>query len=160
MKKLGRIKHHINVSEEYLFLAEKDEETARLLKENKKYRHSIYFFIQAMEKYIKSKIFARVDPNREYYRKMNQHHSLENAINFLIEIWSNDNNIKEQIKNKLNQYVFEGINFQYLHNNLRYPSYNEKNKDYSIIEYDNSDCIFMEDKNEKLKKWLSDINRL
>jgi hypothetical protein len=30
---------------------------------------------------------------------------------------------------------------------------------YSIIEYDYNDCLFIENKNKVLKKWLSDLNR-
>jgi hypothetical protein len=115
-----------------------------------------------MEKYIRAKIFKFVNPNLEYFRKMNQNHSLTKAIDFLIEVLSNDNNLKNQIRNQLDQYVFEGINFQYLHNNLRYPFYSEQYNNYSIIEYDINDCVFIENKNERLKNGyliLTDYNK-
>ena len=88
MKKLGKVKHRIDVSNEYEVLAKKDEEVSKLLFKNGEYKHAIYFCIQAMEKYIRSKIFSIVNPNLEYFRKRNQNHSVEDAIEFLLEIVS------------------------------------------------------------------------
>jgi hypothetical protein len=157
MKKLGTINHGIIVSDEYSCLAKQDEHAAMILKENNQFRHSIYFFIQAMEKHIKAKIFRIVNPNLKYYREKNKTHSLTDAIEFLIEISSNDDNIRKQVKTQLDRYVFDGINFAYLHNNVRYPSYNPYHNNYSIIEYDKNDCLYIEELNNKLKQYLSEL---
>jgi HEPN domain-containing protein len=158
--KLGHIRHDIAVSEEYFSLGEKDEEAARILMEHSRYRHSIYFFIQAMEKYIRSKIFSLVNPNIEYFREKNKNHSLDSAIDFLSEIISSDTNIQKQIKTQINDFIFEGINFQLLHNNLRYPFYNAKYNDYSCIDFDKNDCSIVERKVILLKQYLKELDKL
>ena len=75
MSNIGTINREVDISYEYYNLALEDEKVAILLKNKGEYRHSIYFFIQAMEKYIKSKIFTLVNPNLEYYINKNKHHS-------------------------------------------------------------------------------------
>jgi hypothetical protein len=159
MKKFGDIRHNVNVSQEYASLAKEDEMVANYLKNNKQYRHAIYFNIQAMEKYIRSKIFTKVNPNLEYFRNRNRNHSLNDAIEFLLEILGTNEMIKKQIKNQMDN-IFGDINFQFLHNNLRYPFYSEKHNDYSMIDFSLADCQFIENKNNILKKYLSELDRL
>ena len=159
IKNLGKIQHGINVAEEYENLANEDEMAARSLKNLDQFRHSIYFFVQAMEKHIRSKIFSLVNPNNEYFRKKNKNHSINDAITFLIEIISNDERVKVHIKNQIDK-IFAGINFQFLHNNLRYPFYSEKHDNYSVIHFSLEDCLFIEDANEVLKRYLMDLRRL
>ncbi|KGN00178.1 hypothetical protein Z969_10020 [Clostridium novyi A str. 4570] len=157
---IGKVRHNINVSNEYEILATKDEEVALCLKKIKEYRHSIYFFVQAMEKYIRSKIFTLVNPNLDYFRKKNHNHSIDNAIEFLVEIISPDKNIQQQIKSQLDKYVLQDINFQKLHNNLRYPFYNLKNNSYSCIDFNKRDCEVIEKKLTDLKIYLNQLQRL
>lgn len=157
---IGIIRHNIDVSNEYEVLAKQDEEVALLLKKHHQYRHSIYFYIQAMEKYIRAKIFTLVNPNLDYFRTINQNHSLHSAIEFLIEIISTDKNTRDHIKEQLYYHVFENINFHQLHNNLRYPFYGEKYNAYSILEFNEKDCIIIESKLNSLKKYLQDLRRL
>ena len=45
---LGTVKEIQRVNEEYLKLAIEDENAALILKKNEQYKHSIYFFIQAI----------------------------------------------------------------------------------------------------------------
>jgi len=97
-----------------------------------------------MEKYIRSKIFTLVNPNLEYFRKKNQDHSIDNAVEFLVEIISSDKNIQEQIMNQLNEYIFQDIKFQQLHNNLRYPFYSSRYNSYSCIDFYQKDCEAIE----------------
>ena len=120
MSNIGTINREVDISYEYYNLALEDEKVAILLKNKGEYRHSIYFFIQAMEKYIKSKIFTLVNPNLEYYINKNKHHSLDYSIEFLIEVISPDENIRNQVKLYFNKYVFKDLSFRNLHNNLRY----------------------------------------
>lgn len=157
---IGNVRHKINVSNEYEVLAKKDEEVALYLKKIKEYRHSMYFFVQAMEKNIRSKIFTLVNPNLEYFRKKNQNHSIDNAVEFLIEIISPDKNIQQQIKNQLNKYVLQDINFRQLHNNLRYPFYSLKYNSYSCVDFNQEDCEVIEKKLNELKNYLNQLQRL
>ncbi|MGL5712724.1 MAG: HEPN domain-containing protein [Paraclostridium sp.] len=160
MRYLGSIKTNIDLSYEYIKLAREDESVAILLKNNHEYRHSIYYFIQAMEKYIKSKIFTLVNPNLEYFINRNRHHSLDSSIEFLIEVISSDETIRNQVKFQFNEYVFKGLNSRSLHNNLRYPFYNDKYRFYTIVNYDKNDCEYIEQMLDNLKKYLEDLNKI
>ena len=160
MSNIGTINREVDISYEYYNLALEDEKVAILLKNKGEYRHSIYFFIQAMEKYIKSKIFTLVNPNLEYYINKNKHHSLDYSIEFLIEVISPDENIRNQVKSYFNEYVFKGLSFRNLHNNLRYPFYDRSRGYYNIIKFDIEDCKYIEEMLENLKKYLKDLNRI
>lgn len=160
MKNIGKIKVDVDLAYEYQKMALEDENVAKLLKHNRQYRHSIYFFIQSMEKYIKSKIFTLVNPNNEFYIQKNRHHSLYSSVEFLIEVISPDENIRNQIKQQFNKYVFKELNSINLHNNLRYPFYNDKRKSYTKVEYNEHDCKYIEDMLDNLKKYLNDLNRI
>jgi hypothetical protein len=157
MKKIGKIRTNIDVSEEYYALAEKDEIAGRFLKNQSLYRNAVYFFIQAMEKYVRSKIFKLVNPNNEYFRNKNKNHSLNTAIEFLIEIVSTDDIVNEQIKKQIEIFVLEEFNFSFLHYNLRYPFYSGRHDNYSVIDFDENDCLFIENKLEILKKFLEKL---
>ena len=113
-----------------------------------------------MEKYIKSKIFTLVNPNLEYYINKNKHHSLDDSIEFLIEVISPDENIRNQVKLYFNKYVFKDLSFRNLHNNLRYPFYDRSRGYYNIIKFDIEDCKYIEEMLENLKKYLKDLNRI
>lgn len=160
MNNIGTINREVDISYEYYNLALEDEKVAILLKNKGEYRHSIYFFIQAMEKYIKSKIFTLVNPNLEYYINKNKHHSLDDSIEFLIEVISPDENIRNQVKLYFNKYVFKDLSFRNLHNNLRYPFYDRSRGYYNIIKFDIEDCKYIEEMLENLKKYLKDLNRI
>ena len=160
MSNIGTINREVDISYEYYNLALEDEKVAILLKNKGEYRHSIYFFIQAMEKYIKSKIFTLVNPNLEYYINKNKHHSLDDSIEFLIEVISPDENIRNQVKLYFNKYVFKDLSFRNLHNNLRYPFYDRSRGYYNIIKFDIGDCKYIEEMLENLKKYLKDLNRI
>mgnify|MGYP004582361611 FL=1 len=160
MSNIGTINREVDISYEYYNLALEDEKVAILLKNKGEYRHSIYFFIQAMEKYIKSKIFTLVNPNLEYYINKNKHHSLDDSIEFLIEVISPDENIRNQVKLYFNKYVFKDLSFRNLHNNLRYPFYDRSRGYYNIIKFDIEDCKYIEEMLENLKKYLKDLNRI
>ncbi|MFM7885932.1 MAG: hypothetical protein ACKPCM_04410 [Pseudanabaena sp.] len=64
---IGQINHNVNVSSEYNRLAREDERIGLILKNKGEYRHSIYFFIQAMEKYVRAKTFSIVDAKNPYF---------------------------------------------------------------------------------------------
>lgn len=54
---IGTFTHQVNLSDELKHLAISDEESANILADNSSYRQACYFIIQAMEKYIRAKIF-------------------------------------------------------------------------------------------------------
>lgn len=160
MNRLGTIKRNIEVSNEYEMLAKKDEEVAKILESSGNYRHAIYFYIQSMEKYIRSKIFSIVNPNLQYFREKNNHHSLEKAIDFLLEILTTDENVRETLRQQLITTVIGDINYRQLHNSLRYPFYSVRHDSYSVLYYSKEDCQFIQAGLNKLKKYLKDIDRI
>jgi HEPN domain-containing protein len=121
--RIGRFRRDINVSEEYLNRAKEDETVALRLTELGNYRHALYFVLQAMEKYLRSKIFSLVNPNNEYFRQRNRNHSIEEAMDFLVEVISTDAHVQLQIRGQLTKYALANVKYNLLHNDLRYPTY-------------------------------------
>lgn len=157
---LGSIREINNVKDQYLKLAEEDENVALTLKGVNQYKHSIYFFIQAMEKYIKAKIFSKLSPENEFFRDLNKHHSIETAGDLLLKIYCTDTNTQTQIKNMFDSVIFSDIHFNKLHNNLRYPFYNPKKNAFFSCSYKKEDCEFIEVRLKNLKKFLNDLDKL
>ena len=93
-----------DMSEEFGMIAKQDEEVANLLCRQGFYNQSVYYYIQSMEKFIKSFICQKIDVTNNYYaNKLRQlGHSLDAAIDFFIEIVSgNDNNLRIQVSEQL-----------------------------------------------------------
>ena len=156
---IGKIKHNVDASFEYNRLAREDENVGLMLKDNGEYRHSIYFLIQAMEKYVRAKIFSIVDAKKSYFRERERNHSVEAALEFLVEVISGNPLVKEQIKKQLHAYVIGDIKFNILHNNLRYPFYSERYKSYSSLEVSKIDNEVIAQKLNALKAFLAEIDR-
>ncbi|SFV63109.1 hypothetical protein MNB_SV-9-1074 [hydrothermal vent metagenome] len=156
---IGKIRHKINVSSEFTELSKNDESAAYLLAEKGMFQQACYFLIQAMEKAIRAKIFSLVNPNIEYFRERNRTHSLDSAVEFLIEIISTDNMIKKQVSVQLQQHVLGNTKYGYLHNNLRYPTYFKKYNSYSVIEVGKSDFELLSNRLQLLRKFLSDLHK-
>ena len=148
------------VTELKLKLAIEDENAALILKKNEQYKHSIYFFIQAMEKYIRAKIFSKISPENEYFRDLNRHHSIETSGELLLNIYCVDSTVKSQIKKMFDSAVFGDVHFNKLHNNLRYPFYNVNKNVFFSCQYSNKDCELIEIKLNNLKKFLEDLDKL
>jgi hypothetical protein len=155
---IGKIRHNIDVSSEYFSLAVEDEKAALTLRDTGKYRQSLYFIVQAMEKYLRSKIFSYINPNNEAFREMNRNHSVEDAANLFIEIVSPKVHIKEQVREQLNRYVLEDIKFNHLHNDLRYPFYSERYDSFSCLDITKQDVELFIQKLNFLKNFLKDID--
>jgi hypothetical protein len=68
---IGKLHHDRDASHEYGRLAREDERVGLMFKDRGEYRHSIYFLIQAMEKYVRAKTFSLVDARNEFYREKN-----------------------------------------------------------------------------------------
>lgn len=84
-------------------------------------------------------------------------HSLDDAIDFFIEIVSGSNEIlKMQITEQLKNGVLKGIRFSNMYNAVRYPFY--KNHNYKVTEMSKNDCEQMIDIYSLLKKYIDSIN--
>lgn len=128
-----------NLSEEYQNIARHDEHVAAALMSLGEYRHAAYFLIQAIEKYLRSKIFSIVDGRQAYYREQNRNHSVEEAADFLVQVMSTDTRVQEHIRSQLNQYVLSGVQFHHLHNNIRYPRYVERQNHFVSLKVSKED---------------------
>lgn len=157
--RVGQFKHNIDVSNTFKMIAKEEEYSAEILVEKNQYRQACYFLIQSMEKYIRSKIFTMVNPNLEYFRKKNLNHSLDTAVESLIEIMSTDEVIRTQISNQIKNYVLNKDAYRYLHNNLRYPAYFDKFNSYSILQVTKKDYDILKNSLESLKIFLSDLDK-
>ena len=156
---IGKFRHKVNVSCEFSQLSKSVELAATYLAAGGHFKQASYFLIQAIEKSIRSKIFSLVNPNIEYFRDKNKTHSVESAIEFLIEIISTDDLIKEQISNQIKLHVLGKTNYSQLHNNLRYPSYFKKYDSYSALDVSEEDFNELKRRLNLLRKFLEDLNK-
>lgn len=160
-KFIGTLRHNLpDIALEYSNLAVEDEQVGQLLMVNGKYRHAIYFFVQAMEKYVRHKIFTLVNPSAEYFRSRTYTHNVDELLDFLVEIVSNKPAVRQQVKEQLESFVLNGIRFGKLHNDLRYPIYSEKFNSYSSLQVTADDAKNAQEKLQKLKRFLQDMDRL
>jgi len=156
---IGRPNHNVEVSYEYSRLADDDERVGLMLKNAGEYRHSIYFLIQAMEKYVRAKTFSIVDAKNPYFRQRERNHSVEEALAFLVEVIHGSPVVRDQINKQLRDYVLGDIRFGHLHNNLRYPFYSERHNSYSCLDVGKSDSELIAQKLQALKSFLAGIDR-
>ena len=158
-RELGKFRHNIDVTAEFLRIAREDEQTGIILKNAGRYRQSMYFILQAMEKYVRAKIFSMVDARNQYLRQEQRNHVLQGAVEDLIRIYSGDEHIRLQITQQLRDYVLGDIKFEYLHNDLRYPHYSSRFSSYSCFEVNEADCELLIHKLAVLKKFLDGLDR-
>lgn len=158
--RIGKFRHKISVANEFAKLSKSDELVASLLAEKGEYRQACYFIIQAMEKSIRAKIFDLVNPNIEYFREKNRSHSLDSAVNFLLEIVGADKTTQQQVSTQLNSYVLGNIKYNHLHNNLRYPMYSKRYDSYSMLDIDKHDFDLLQRRLDSLNDYLKDLARL
>ena len=76
-RELGKFRHNIDVAAEFFRMAREDEQTGNILLNAGRYRQSMYFILQAMEKYVRSKIFSIVDARNQYFRQKQRDHVLQ-----------------------------------------------------------------------------------
>lgn len=149
-----------HIASEYAQLGSEDEEAGRILLQAGKYRGAAYLCVQAMEKYLKHTIFKLVNPAIPYYRNKARTHDIDDLLDFLIEIVSPEEVVKQQVRGQLNQHVIGNKKrFKALHNDLRYPAFRGKLK-YSIRRISEKDTQELFEKLIRLKKYLQDIHRL
>ena len=158
------LNHPIDVPEKYLELAKQDEEAAIELQRLKFYNQSGYFYIQAMEKYIKSHITEKIDATNPYFaEKLSKTlgHSLDESLSLLVEVYAaNDNLLADQMNKQIYNQILQGIRFGSLHNKLRYPSYSSRFNNYSALKFSESDSKQLNNLLGLLKKYLSDLHRV
>lgn len=159
MYRVGSLKIIKNsISEEYQTLAIADKDSAIVLGNHGFYRQASYFLLQAMEKMIRAKIFTLIDSKNKYFRDKNRSHSLNDAIELLIEIVSRgDSIIAMQHKNNINQFVLGSLNYQQLHNNLRYPWFSEKYQCFNLLDINQQSYLEIKNKYFSLEKYLKDL---
>ncbi|MDW2320146.1 HEPN domain-containing protein [Vibrio sp. 1159] len=155
---IGRFKHKVNASLSYQQLSVSDENAAIILYENGAYRQSCYYTLQAMEKVIRAKIFTLVDANNSYFRERNRSHSVEDAVSFLLEVISSNETVKSQINHQLKEHVLGITKYNFLHNNLRYPSFFQKYDSYSLLEVGKEDAGDLLNRLKLLKSFIQDID--
>ena len=161
VKHVGHFEHGVSdVSALYHSLATSDESAGEILRNAGAYRQAAYFFVQAMEKYVRREIFRRVNAKTDWFREKTITHELEDLIDFLIEILSTDQRVRTQIKKQLYDHVLGGVRFARLHNNLRYPFYSSRHKNYSRLIVGASDAELAYEKLSRLKKFLDDLHML
>jgi HEPN domain-containing protein len=160
IKYIGHRRKTIDICYEYLKLSKEDEDAGNLLLEQNRYRHSCYFFVQAMEKFVRYAIFKKVNASNEWFIDKTRTHNLDDLLEFLIEIVSTKEAIREQVKLQLDQFVLNGVRFGQLHNELRYPLFNLKTKQYTILDIEKIDAEHSKKKLNDLKIFLRDIEKL
>jgi len=160
-KRIGRTRK-INCKEaimKYYNLATEDEDAGLLLIHKGKYRHGIYFLLQSMEKYLRANIYMIIDPCNYRVVNQNRNHSIDEAVELLLDILSGDNLVKQQIKTQLER-VLGNIKYHHLHNNLRYPSFNPKEKKYFILDVNEEDAKNIIKILNLLKEFLKDFHKI
>nr|WP_299035715.1 HEPN domain-containing protein [uncultured Tenacibaculum sp.] len=133
---LGKLETNIKgleLSTKYNELFTSDLKAAKILIDNELYNQAAYLLIQTIEKMLRSKIFSKVNGDLEYYRERNRSHDISDGIDFLIDITGFDELTKKGIKEQLNCTILETEIISRLNNNLRYPSYSNKFKSYSLL---------------------------
>lgn len=132
-KRIGKmryVKKGTEIADEYSVYATNDEKAADVLFENGLYNESAYYYIQAMEKVVKTAISSKVDVTNTYYaaKLKDIGHSLDSAIVFFLEllVYGKDDVLAQQLEHQLKAVVFKNVRFSSLHNNIRYPIYSEK----------------------------------
>ena len=157
---LGHFRESLDVSSEYARLAREDEAAANTLADVGRYRQAVYFIIQAMEKHLRAKIFSVVDPTNEDVRQANRNHSIEEAVLFLIGTVSPDPRLQALIREQFDNYLFQGLRFNLLHNDLRYPTYFERTATYSCLELSGADLLVMFGRLDWLKEFMNELSLL
>lgn len=155
---LGKPRHGIDVSHELLKIANEDELAGDTLADAGLYRNATYFYIQSMEKRVRSRAFELIDPKNPHWRISNQHHDLYTSVSFLVQVLGMDTLIAKQVNDMINKYVIDDINFRVLHNSLRYPYFSEKFQSYSCVDYSENDCNEIRKKLAFLKNLLRDLS--
>ena len=152
-----------DVANEYKKIAEQDLKAAQLLKDNGLYNEAYYYYIQSMEKSIKSRICEIVDVTNPFFANEMKRigHSLDAAIEFLLRLVSGNNEVLYQhIKKQILEDVLKEIRFSSLHNNVRYPYFNSYKNEYVYLNITSNDCNAIEQMEKNLKAFVESLYRI
>lgn len=161
--KRNSIENGFKVAEAFHDLAKSNFDSAVLLQNNGLYNESAYFYIQAMEKYVKEQICNKIDVSNPYFAEKlrNTGHSLDISINFLIEIYGANNEIlKQQLEDIFLRSILKNTVFSKLNSILRYPSYNYHKEEYAIISVSFRECEQLKQMTLNLKSALDSLYKL
>ena len=113
-----------------------------------------------MEKYVRSTIFGLVNPNTDYFRQRILTHNLDDLLAFLREIVCSNAELREQVRLQMQNHVLGGIKFGALHNDLRYPNFDERRSSYFVLQTERKDADTVYARLQTLKQFLRDIHHL
>lgn len=150
----------LNISDYYLNKAQLDKKAGEVLAKEGLYSQAIYFEIQYMEKFIKSEICKRINIANKYTHEFVNKHSIKDLMFFIIDIIVIDENMKNQIKNQIEN-ILGKIDYQRLHNNLRYPYYSPKTKEFLQVEYTKEDYEkIVNESFKQLKTYIENLYKI
>ena len=158
------INDNIEVAEIYHKMAHNDESAARILAQQNFYNQAAYFFVQAMEKYVKHHIAQKINVTKKFFadelgRTMG--HSLNKSLQLLIKLYAgNDEILFEQMYRQIKRHVLKDVDFRFMNNSLRYPIYNERHENYVSFTLNQADCYELNKILQALKNYLGDLNRV
>lgn len=115
-----------------------------------------------MEKCVKEKLCRTIDVTNIYFsnRLREIGHSLDTSVEFLIEILSQGNSVlKQQITSQLVEGILKNIKFSRLHNDVKYPRFNCKYNQYTMLNINKEDCEILKQISGNLRKYLDDLDR-
>lgn len=153
-------KEIINISDYYLKKAELDKKAGEILAIQGLYSQAIYFELQYMEKFIKSEICKKINIENKYTHELVNKHSIKELIFFLIDVIVVNEIFNKQLKSQIEE-ILGKIDYNKLHNNLRYPYYSLKNKTFIHVEYTKEDYNKIVNENfEQLKNYISSLYKI
>ena len=148
-----------NISDYYLNKAILDKKSGEILAKQGLYSSAIYFEIQFMEKLIKSEICKKINLKIKYTHELVNNHSIKDLMFLLIDIVVTEENMKKQLKVQINNFL-GNIEYNRLYNNLRYPYYSKKNKEFLFVDYDEEDYKQIVKNSLNLKYYLRDFYKI
>ena len=158
-ERIGQARYAIDVVYELQHLATEDEAAAKLLRTSGHFRHAIYFYLQAIEKTVRSEIFRIVDPGNAFFRDYNRHHSLKMSFDFFAQIVSSDLLKRSELRERLDAVVSPAAQHEALNNGLRYPWFSERFGQHNVSDFDQLDADTVAGSLADLKQVLKEIER-
>lgn len=144
-------------------ISKEDNNTAEYLFSQKYYNQATYFLIQSCEKYIKYLICQKVDSSNKYFAQKLRYvgHSLDNSIDFLIEIKAgNDDILRQQLHYQIKNIIMKNTQFTGIYNAVRYPHYSERYHNHSLLEMTAADYLSIKNILNTVKNTLRDLDKI
>ncbi|HEY2584278.1 MAG TPA: hypothetical protein VGI81_00785 [Tepidisphaeraceae bacterium] len=148
-----------DLAEAYERVALEDECVAVELLRAGRFRHAMYQVVQGMEKRIRA-ASLRLGESPEAFCQRAKNHSLEEALDGLVAALTRHDLAKDQVEDMLFRHVLQGIRFDWLHNDLRYPFYLSNRRTSAVLEVTRTDVEQMLMRSHRLQVYLKDLGRL